>query len=114
MDGKRQEGLRLVEDIENREGHKGFLGVHGVVLGHQRVDCKHNQRDLRDTSAAPMSCERGPGSWASDAASRGPCGRAHHVGMASLQPELTPNSANPQAAFLGPGAVQGTPDIHEG
>ena len=46
VDGEGQESLGLVEDVENREGHEGFLGVHGILLGHQRMDGKHNQRHL--------------------------------------------------------------------
>lgn len=46
VDGEGQESLSLVEDGEDRERHKCFLSVHGVLLGHQRVDSKQNQRDL--------------------------------------------------------------------
>lgn len=46
VDGKGQESLGLVEDAEDREGHEGFLGVQGVLLGHQSMDGEHNQRHL--------------------------------------------------------------------
>lgn len=49
VDGKGQESLRLVQDVENREGHKGFLGIHGILLGHQSMDSKHNQSHLGET-----------------------------------------------------------------
>lgn len=49
VDGKRQESLGLVEDVENRERHEGFLGVHGILLGHQSMHSKHNQCHLGET-----------------------------------------------------------------
>ena len=56
VDGEGQESLGLVEDVENREGHKGFLSVHGILLGHQSMDSKYNQRHLGETQAVTVSC----------------------------------------------------------
>lgn len=41
-----EEGLGFVKDAEHRECHKRLLRIHGVVLCHQGVDSKHNQRHL--------------------------------------------------------------------
>lgn len=56
MDGEGQESLGLVEDVENCEGHEGFLGVHGVLLGHQSMHSKDNQGHLGETRVVTMSC----------------------------------------------------------
>lgn len=56
VDGEGQESLGLVEDVENREGHEGFLGVHGVLLGHQSMHSKDNQCHLGETRVVTLSC----------------------------------------------------------
>ena len=91
MDGEGQESLGLVEDVENREGHKGLLGVHGVLLGHQSMDSKYNQCHLGETGATGgdnqrlMAREGRP-----PAGLQGPRGHTCHVGMGSLPPRSSP------------------------
>lgn len=52
-----QESLGLVEDVENREVHEGFLGVHGVLLRSLEVcTASTTQCHLGETQVVTVSC----------------------------------------------------------
>lgn len=47
IDGKWQEGVGSVENVDQRQGHKSFLGIKNMGLVHQGADCKHDQCNLK-------------------------------------------------------------------
>lgn len=56
VDGEGQESLGLVEDVENREGHEGFLEGPWRSPGHQSMHSKHDQCHLGETQVVTVSC----------------------------------------------------------